>query len=78
MSSFQFINAIVEQEWKLKIEEEKRRNLKGEPFSDITTTPQPGKEQRRAILKGVVQHSKASQSVDCCYDYDQCREVKVG
>ena len=32
MFQIQVINAVVEWEWRLKIEEEKRKNLKGETY----------------------------------------------
>ncbi len=50
MVQIQLINTVVEWERRLEIEEEKRKNLRGEPYTDFPTDPQPCRKERKLHL----------------------------
>ncbi|KAA3659834.1 MAG: hypothetical protein DWQ04_21155 [Chloroflexi bacterium] len=61
----QLINAVVAWEWRLKIEEEKRNNLNGEPHHNNLVAPQSRQKARKFSLIPIIKQKKASQPV-CC------------
>ena len=75
MFQVQLINTVVEWERKLQMEEEKRNNLKGKPYENITTASKSSPIKRQFSLTQNFRHGKANQPV-CCYTFEQCADVK--
>lgn len=78
MFQTQLINAVVQWERRLQIEEEKQKNLKGESYKEFTVTPQPCQKERKPIFARIFKHGRVSQSDYCCCTYDQCQEAQPG
>jgi hypothetical protein len=74
----QLINAVVEWEWRLKIEEEKRKNLKGEPNKNSTGITQPYQNERKSISMQTVERGRVGQPGPCRRPCDPCWEAESG
>lgn len=73
MSDIRLIYQVVEWERRLQIEEETRRNLRGEPYTDgFTTASQPASRERQSIFSRIFglnrgrQPARPSLKEECC------------
>ncbi len=59
MSDIRLIYQVVEWERKLQIEEETRRNLRGEPYTDgFTAASRPAPRERQSIFSRIFGRSR--------------------
>ncbi len=72
------INQIVEWERRLEIEEETRKNLRGEPYTDFTTNPQSNRKEHRSIFARIFNRGGDRLPVRHGYTQKPCGETQPG
>jgi hypothetical protein len=72
MFQTQMITTVVDWERRLQIDEERRKNLRGEPYTDMFTNPQPRQAEGPSFFARLFGRSKERKPVytgrnpDCC------------
>jgi len=72
------INQVVSWERRLQIEAERHKNLRGEPYVDEFTAPQPRLKERQSFFARVFKRRGKHQPGDSGYAQKPCPEVQPG
>ena len=76
MFQTQLINAVLDWERRLEIEDEKRKNHRYEPYVNYLAEPQRPPQERKSILAWVLNLAKGRQPVHHCYaHHEHCQET---
>jgi hypothetical protein len=78
MYQIHLINAVLEWEKRLEIENERQKALHPEPHRELPTDFEPEKEECKSISVSISGFGKNRQSVNSCYVQEHCRETQAG
>jgi len=76
MFQVHLISAVVEWDWRLKMEEERQANLKGKPYEMLAASANPSKKVRRPKRTRKLQPIVTGQPA--CYGTAEHAQVKGG